>query len=671
MSARLNLHGQISCNEPQVAPGGGVRRRVPAARPGPGWPFGLFLVALALRLVHFWTVRETPFFTDLGLDPLAYDEWGQRIAAGHWLGDEVFYQDPLYPYFLGVIYRLAGHSYSAVVLVQCLLGALVAPMVYLAARTGLGSKEAILAGTLAAAYAPAIYYDGLLLKTWLGSFLVAALLLAIGRARRSSALSWGAAGLLLGLGCLVRGNLLICLPVLAGWLLLHRRGNESHRSQGHLIHEMTRRLRHPQAWRSVGALALGSTLILFPTALRNRVVGGEWVLTTAQAGPNFYLGNNPTNTTGRYEPLPFVGANPKYERRGFTAEAERRTGRPMTAAEVSRFWFAESWRWIRAYPGDWLMLTWWKLRAYWGAYEVPDNLDYYLYRTSAPVLRLPLPGFGLVAPLGLLGLWTVRRHSGWPRLLSLFVLVYSGSVILFFVFSRYRLPVMPALFPLAAAASLDLVQRFRALRRGKGAGALVRGLALAGLLFAFVNVPVHAPADSWTFAVAKTFSLPRRAENSAIGHFNLGLSYAHRAESADDPTPLMQKAAEEFREATRQDPFAAAPFAELGKVLARLQRDQEAIEAYRTVIRLDPDRPRPHHVLGMLYRRVGDAGAAERSFRRALQLNPERADTAVALGELLLQRGARRAAAAAFRQALRGEPDNAAARDGLRMATNP
>ena len=30
-------------------------------------------------------------------DSHAYDAWAQRIAAGDWVGGDVFYQAPLYP----------------------------------------------------------------------------------------------------------------------------------------------------------------------------------------------------------------------------------------------------------------------------------------------------------------------------------------------------------------------------------------------------------------------------------------------------------------------------------------------------------------------------------------------------------------------------------------------
>ena len=32
-------------------------------------------------------------------DAQSYHAWAQEIAAGNWIGDDVFYQAPLYPYF--------------------------------------------------------------------------------------------------------------------------------------------------------------------------------------------------------------------------------------------------------------------------------------------------------------------------------------------------------------------------------------------------------------------------------------------------------------------------------------------------------------------------------------------------------------------------------------------
>ena len=55
---------------------------------------------------------------ELDLDPRYFDQWGVRIASGDWLGDRVFFVDPLYPYVLGVTYRLFGHDLLLVRLIQ-------------------------------------------------------------------------------------------------------------------------------------------------------------------------------------------------------------------------------------------------------------------------------------------------------------------------------------------------------------------------------------------------------------------------------------------------------------------------------------------------------------------------------------------------------------------------
>jgi len=616
----------------------------------------LFVCAAAIRLIHVATVLDSPFFTHLALDPLAYDEWGVRIAAGNWLGDRIFYQDPLYPYFLGVLYALIGHSYTAVVLVQALLGALVPPLVYAAAARWLGRAPALTAAILAALYAPAIYYEALILKSWMEAFFLALALWMLARAIASGRVPWWlAAGLALGLGCLVRANFLLFLPLLALWCWLDRSAGPASDGRGGL--------------RCAAALLAGAGCILVPTAIRNRVVGGEWVLTTSQGGQNFFLGNNAENRSGEYEALPFVGANPKHEERGFAAEAERRSGRPLGARETSRFWFAAAFAWIREHPGDWLWLLGKKARVFFSAYEVPDNLDYYAYQAGAPILRLPLPGFGFLAPLALAGAALWVRRNAWPRAVLAVALVYSASVILFYVFARYRLGLTPALFPMAGYTLCELAAAARRLRRGEQrthVALLVLGTLAA---FAFVNLPVRAPEDYWTYRLASAAGLPVQRATTAMAHFNLGVTYAREAKEAAQPNDVLRDAESELREAVRQEPGRVQFRVELGKVLARQSREREAIEQYEAALALEPRDWRAWHALGILQRRAGDPAGAERAFRRASELAPRQVDSLVALGELLLSEGRKAEAGPLFEAALRIAPANEAARRGLQQAS--
>ena len=637
-----------------------------ARTPAGHWPATLFAVSLILRLAHLATIANAPFFTHLGLDPLAYDEWGRRIAAGAWLGDRIFYQDPLYPYFLGVVYSLAGHHPAIAAGLQLVLGALVAPFIYLAARTAFDRRAAVAAGLLAALYAQSLFYEGTIEKTWLAVVLIAAaqwtLAAALGaRPGGRGLLWWGATGFLFGLACLVRGNLLLLLPALAVWVLLDPLAHPEAASA-------PARLRSPAGWRRALALAVGAGLVLGASTVRNRVVGGEWVISTSQGGQNFYIGNNPANRNGQYDPLPFVGANPKFEEKGFAREAERRLGRPLSPTEVSSYWYGEAFAWIRARPGDWLRLTALKAANFRGAYEIPDNLDFYLVRDQAPVLRLPLPGFGTVGPLALLGLIWSWRRPGWPRALLLSIAIGAATVIGFFVFARYRMPVLPALLPFAGYGLVEAARRLRSAWLSGDALRLARHAGLVLLAFAFVHLPVRAPRDSTRYRVARALRLPAIAETTAVAHYNLGLGFASAADENDDDPEALRRAEAEFREALRQDPRYADVYAELGKVLARQGKDADAIAVYRQALTVEPDRPRTWHVLGLLQRRTGDLAGAEASFRQALRLDPRRADSATRLGEILLGQGRRTEAASWFRRALSADPNDAEAAAGLRAA---
>ena len=313
---------------------------------------------------------------------------------------------------------------------------------------------------------------------------------------------------------------------------------------------------------------------------------------------------------------------------------------------------------------------WRKTRSFWGAYEIPDSLDYYLYRTTAPVLRLPVPGFGLLAPLGLLGAVLAWRRRGWPRMLILFGFAYSCTVILFFLFSRFRMVIAPALVVFAAFGAMELFRRWRSAVQGSnGYGpAATASVLLLGFL-AFVNLPVRAMAHTWGFRIAAATGIPTRLETSSIGNFNLGVRYAALAKESESPDELLELAENRLRESLRLNPPFAKVHVEFGKVLARLQRNREAIEIYREAEKIEPNDYKIHHALGLLYQRLGELDPAAEAFRKALGLAPQFTPSATRLGGILLELGRPTEAAEAFRHALRFAPGDRNAQDGLQRAT--
>ena len=100
----------------------------------------MFLLALGVRLLHLWQMAGTPYFTTLMGDARGYDQWARRLAAGDWIGTDVFYQAPLYPYFLGVVYAAAGADPGAARVVQAVIGSASAALLCVAAARLFGTR---------------------------------------------------------------------------------------------------------------------------------------------------------------------------------------------------------------------------------------------------------------------------------------------------------------------------------------------------------------------------------------------------------------------------------------------------------------------------------------------------------------------------------------------------
>lgn len=597
-----------------------VAARIPARLD----PWIAAVVAIGVRVAHRATLSAADVGAELAaprvLDPAMYDTWARSIASGDWAGGSgVYFQDPLYAYALALVYA-AGATHEAMLLVQTVLGALTVAWIGIAARRVTSRAGAFASALVAAIYLPAVYFDGVLMKTSLAASLVAlAAMLAAEADARGDIRRWLAFGTVLGLAVLTRGNLLVVVPVAVGWAFHARsrsRGSDAKRTRGAAAGDRFRR------YRPAIAVVLGCGAVLAATALRNRIVADAWVVSTANAGQNFFIGNNAANRDGDYVRLPFVDPNPRHEQRDFRAEAERRTGRSMTPPEVSRFWFREAFSWGSAHPGDWVALTVRKVRAYLGAYEIPDNFDYYLVREYAPVLRAPFPGSGTIVPLALLGLGVAWRRGAYGRFLAAMWVAYGISVVAFFVFARFRQPVVAFTIPLAVLGvegGIAAIRRVRASEpraRRRAASWLVAGVAA----WALANLPVRGPENLPGVRVARALGLPVRVETTATACYNLALAHAHEA-TRERPSAFGD-AERWFLAALAQDDSRDAIHEEYAKLLVRAGRLADAATAYERAVRLAPGRWRLHAGLGIVEKRRGELAAAERALERAAALAP-------------------------------------------------
>jgi 4-amino-4-deoxy-L-arabinose transferase-like glycosyltransferase len=451
----------------------------------------IFLLALALRLLHLEQIHANdPFFAAPSVDPALYHRWALAIVEGDWLGDEVFILGPLYPYFLALIYGVFGPSFLVAKLVQCLIGSFTCLLVWVLGRRLFDRRVALLAGVTAALYSMLIFYEGLLLITNLQTPLTLLLVLGVVRAiERPSPGRWLLVGVLIGISALARQNALLFAPIAGGWLLFalrHRLG-------------LARRL------VLAGALASGVALAILPATARNYAVAGDLVLLNAAGGFAFYAGNNLDATGTLRFPRLFSRTlidDPIQQRQSVTAYAEREMGRSLKPSEVSSFWYGQGLDFIREHPAAWLRLLVRKLVIFFNDYEVWNNRSYTMSTAFSWVLRLPLIRFGWIAPLALVGM--ALALPDWRRLFPLYAMVgvYLVTALIFFVLSRYRMPVVPLLILFSASGAVGLYDAARARR-------------LRPLILALPSLAVLA------FAVHLTV-LP---DSLSMAHYNLANRY--------------------------------------------------------------------------------------------------------------------------------------------------
>jgi hypothetical protein len=456
-----------------------------------GWAVAVGLVGLALRVACARQYAGDPLGRFAWIDEQAYAGRARAILAGHLLPDRPFYQDPLYPYLLAALMVVVGDSVATLRVALAALGALTPVAVLWAGRTGLGRAEGIVAGWAAALYGPFIVTDMGLEKEGPGALLAAvALGLSAKGARRPSVATAAVSGLAWGALALLRSNALVVGPIGAAWWAWGVPRREGAR------------------WTPRPALAFATAfaLSLAPAVAINAIVSrpAELLITTWQAGPNFYIGNGP-EATGTMADIPFVAAHPFFEADDYAREARRRAGRALSPGEVSRFWFAEGLRRWRAEPVASLRLLGRKAFLLANDHEVADNHDGRFIRlAAAPALAWGALSFGWIAPWAALGLGVPREvRSPFWWLLVVTTAAGLAATMAFFVVGRYRIPWTPGLILLGAAGAVDLVRRLSS-RRWRGAALRLLFLATPAAAMAWAPTPVPAD-DRWGLALRRQF----------------------------------------------------------------------------------------------------------------------------------------------------------------------
>ena len=579
----------------------------------------LVVLAAALRVAFVTDLSGQAAFSSPLVDARTYDDSARAVAAhGPGAIATPYYQPPLYPLLLGAVYAVTGGSYVAPRVLQSLLGVLTVLLVALVAARGGRRRAGWLAGGLFALYGPVLYFEGELLPS--------SLLLALGMAAVWLLLEADdaprplgrlvVAGLLLGISAVARPTGFLFVAGVGAWWAWRRRAGAA---------------RIP--WRPLATLVAAVAVPVLPFTIVNWARGGEAVLVSWNGGINFYLGNgsNPDSLTA---------IQPGYAWSRLQVEPFRDGVYGSRRAESS-YWVHRALRDMAADPGAWAKAMGRKVLRLIDARETPRNTDYEDFRRDSTILSLPLPGFGVVAPLALLG-WMIAfapRGSAPRRLRSLLgVLLATVAVqcLAFFVADRYRLEAVPALCILAGAG-LDEAWR----RRGRIG--LAAGLAFVGTALAVsVGLPGPRPIDETRAAIHRAVALRERGLNEsatrkllealrhdpgdADAHRLLGEQYLRRRE----PT----RALEEFDRALAGAPDYVEALLAKAELLEALGRVAEAEAAYRRALAADPYSVRVRLLYGVFLGKGGRLDEAREQFEAGLKIDPTNPDLRANLGNL-------------------------------------
>ncbi len=514
----------------------------------------LLIVALAVivRVAYMAEIHDHPLMTTTTGDPRVYDLRAMEIAGGQWLSDDVFFHSsPVYPYILGFIYRFFGHNYTAVRVVQSLFGIGGCLLVFSIAARLFGKHEGLVAGVIAALYAPFVFFDfEILMITYVLFFSMLAVRLLM--AYREKPKQWLAlaSGAAVGVSALGKPNVLLFVPAALFWLWWALRRTEI----------------ASRVWRSAAVFVVGAIVVVAPMTISNYVAAGDFVLTSSNGGINFWIGNN-DQADGTFL-VPADMRADLYE--GSKLAAEKALGHTLSPSEVSSYWFREGMAFVKAHPGRDLKLLGRKFLLFWNAYEIPNHYDLNYFRLVSRTMRFDPFVFAWVIPLGFLGIYASRRDWRKLLLLYLFAGAYLVSLLPFFITSRYRLPVVPIMIVFCAHGAVWLWRRLRARER---TGWLVPAAVLA-IALVVVNLP--------------------------LVDFSLGPQYATIGGIYRDAGDYA-RAAEYYQLAVEESPEFDLAYNSLGSSLSRLGRDAEAERALLKALEINPGLASAQNNLGLLY----------------------------------------------------------------------
>lgn len=430
----------------------------------------------------------------------AYHLWTQDVAPeDRWLewygGEHTYHQAPFYPYIVAGAYALFGREHIVVGIMQALIGALTCVLTWWLTCRVVSPRAGWIAGLLLACMGSYYFYDAFILRDGMMALLTIVLAIALEAAvRRDRVWTWLCAGAALGLFTVAKETglpLLLLTIVGMAWTLRRQPGRLS---------------------RTLLLLLIGWLVLTGPIFVRNRIVGAP-TFSMSTRGPEVFVAGNAAGQTG----IGWHVAVPTMRRILTDSNFQLLPSIALTLATH------------RADPMGYPALLWNKTTAFFNAYEVPNNVNFYLHRSHLLSLKLGFVSMWFLAPAALLGLVLgIRRRR---RLVVPYLLFFTltASVIALYILGRFRVQVLP-LMALFAALAVDWALRAFGARRGSALG-------LAAIPFCLLLAWSAPFKDADPFnELTRNASIMRQLAKA--GNFRQALTYRDKLVATIDVTEM-------------------------------------------------------------------------------------------------------------------------------------
>ncbi len=369
----------------------------------------------------------------------AMDAGETAEAAGialwnRWYGGKTYHQEPLYTYFLAVIFALAGPELWLVFAIQSLCGVICILLVYDISRRLFSEATARVAAVLALFYGPMLFYEAVLLRAafiCLTSLLLVWLMILARKEDRSWL--WLALGGSCGTAILLKSMFLLYPAGLAVYYVIKT---------------------PPRSWKTrANAIAwgmLGFTVALIPLVTRNLIVGAPPLSTNGVTPITLLVPNIPGNSVTEYDPL---GGN--------TPELIAKADGDLVST-IGQILAINS-------PLGLIEKAAEKAEAIFHWFEYPNNTSFYLYKLYSQVLDLMPISTRIILALALAGLFLSFKRMDNNAPLLIMICLHFAVMLLAWVSSRLRVPLVVCSIPLAALALVWITENLKS-RRFKGPG---------------------------------------------------------------------------------------------------------------------------------------------------------------------------------------------------------